>query len=38
MKEKELQQLIKKETKYREKSSINNGNRVFKSVKTGAPV
>lgn len=34
MKEKELQQLIKKETKYREKSSINNGNRVFKSEKT----
>jgi len=34
MKEKELQQLIKKETKYQEKSSIINGNRVFKSEKT----
>jgi len=30
----ELQQLIKKETQYREKSSIINGNRVFKSKKT----
>jgi len=34
IKEKELQQLIKKETKYREKLSIINGNRVFKSEKT----
>ncbi|MCP3872189.1 MAG: hypothetical protein GY699_03410 [Desulfobacteraceae bacterium] len=34
IKEKELQPLIKKETKYREKSSIINGNRVFKNEKT----